>query len=546
MAWSSSVRSRLATTGRWLAPSLVCACAGTLAAGLVEGLELGGLAGAAAATGFLGLLAIPALFALGVAVRAIYAAWRPRVVLDGLIEEDGAAPRLAGWAAMMFFGTLGLAWAMFQGTWLLASWTAFKPMTLGFAQPVLAVGAALVLVAISRPGASLFAWIARRIDRRWRRGGRRTLLRPWPIFAGTGALALATTYALWLWIVRPRLGPVDTSLLHGPAAALVVTALGHAAWRALRGRLRPIAGVAIAAATAAAVAYAAIAVRTRPSLALQLGGDQPLAGLAIERLFELDEIRARISLTEFRPVARPGAPHPDIVLITIDTVRADRTPPYGGPAEMPVLQQLGQRGTVFVNAFAPSNVTRRSIPSMITGLQPNRIRGRVVGWALRIDPRHVLVAERLRAGGYETAGFMCCKGFWGAEARTGLGRGLEHVEIEPDGLALAKRARAWLEARERSGTRKPLFLWMHVLEPHNWTITGGEVRSESDKRKIYDRTLTASDAMLREVLSAFADRPADQAPISIVTADHGESLGDHGAPYHSTDLYNSNLSVPFV
>ena len=63
---------------------------------------------------------------------------------------------------------------------------------------------------------------------------------------------------------------------------------------------------------------------------------------------------------------------------------------------------------------------------MVTGLAPNRVKGRVVGWALRIDPRHVLLAERLLAGGYETAGFVCCNGFWGPDFRTGLQRGLEH------------------------------------------------------------------------------------------------------------------------
>jgi len=199
-----------------------------------------------------------------------------------------------------------------------------------------------------------------------------------------------------------------------------------------------------------------------------------------------------------------------------------------------------------VYAFAPSNVTRRSIPSIVTGLQPNRVRGRVVGWALRIDPRHVLLAERLRAGGYETAGFMCCKGFWGDEARTGLSRGLEHVHIEQNGMRLAKAARAWLDARERSKTKRPLFLWMHILEPHNWTGGITEPTNEDDRRRMYDRSLTASDGMMREVVGAFIERTPEQAPIVVVTADHGEGLGDHGAPYHSTDLYNSQIRVPLV
>ncbi len=254
-----------------------------------------------------------------------------------------------------------------------------------------------------------------------------------------------------------------------------------------------------------------------------------------------------MSLAADRPVARPGSSHPDIILITIDTVRADHTPPYGGTAEMPLLRELGMRGAVFDWAFAPSNVTRRSIPSMVTGLAPNRVKGRVVGWALRIDPRHVLLAERMVAGGYETAGFVCCYGFWGADFRTGLQRGLQTLVIEPNGRELAKLGRAWLEAREkRKGNRKPLFVWMHLLEPHNWQQGQGVPNSEEEKRRFYDRALASTDAMAVELLSALRDRPPEQAPIVIITADHGEGLGDHGQPYHSTDLYNSQIRVPFV
>jgi arylsulfatase A-like enzyme len=245
-------------------------------------------------------------------------------------------------------------------------------------------------------------------------------------------------------------------------------------------------------------------------------------------------------------MARPGAAHPDILLITIDTVRADHTPPYGGQAEMPVLRDLATRGTVFDWAFSPSNVTRRSIPSIVTGLAPNRVRGRVVGWALRVDPRHVLLAERLRAGGYDTAGFMCCEGFWGKEFHTGLERGLAHLEIESHGGALARNAHAWLDAREQRPDQPPLFLWMHILEPHNWAQVTGEPHTEADRRRFYDRSLAAADQMLQDVVTAFQRRAPDRMPIVIVTADHGEALGEHGQPFHSTDLYDSQIRVPFV
>ena len=530
---------------RWLAPSAVAACAGALGAGAFEGVGTGDLLGAAATAGFLSLIAIPVLLVASVAVRAIVTGWQPRALAKDLVEDGGGAPRLAGWVAMLWLGSLALAWATFQGTWQLHAWTKFKPDVVAFAQPVIAVGAALLLLAVSRPGARLFEGIARRIDARWRRKGRRTLLAPRVIFAGAGITCIALVYVLWRYVVTPRLGPIDTSLGTAPIVGLLVMVLVHALWRRLPTARRPL-GLAILAMSATTLAIAIVTVFVRASTTLEIWGDRPFAGLAIERLFDIDKIRANISLAAFRPTDRPGSPHPDIILVTIDTMRADHTPPYDGSAEMPVLKELGARGTVFDYAYAPSNVTRRSIPSMVIGVAPNRVKGRVVGWALRVDPRHVLVAERLQAAGYETAGFMCCHGFWSPEVRTGLQRGLAHLEIEPDGKKLATRARSWLTERDQHPGNRPLFLWMHILEPHNWTLGVGEPHSETEKRRFYDRSLTSADAALGELMLAFADRPPERAPIVIVTADHGEGLGDHGQPYHSTDLYNSQLRVPLV
>jgi hypothetical protein len=514
----------------------VCASAGTLTAGALEAIGAYDLLGGAATAGFLAMIAWPLLLVLSVLTRALYHWWQPETLRASLVEEDGTAPKLAGWLIVILLGSLAVAWALFQGTWLLFSWTAFKPLTLSFLEPVIAVAALLASIAASRPAARLFAHLARKLPKR--------ALRPRNLFVGVALLALIGTYLVWRLMARPRVGHVDTSILHAPIVALAMTAIAHALWP----RIPRIAGAALGMLTAACVAIAVISVYTRPSTTLEIWGDQPIAGVAIERVFDLDTIRARISLGEFRPIDKPGSPHPDIILITIDTVRADHTPPYGGAADMPILRELAQRGTTFSWAFAPSNVTRRSIPSIVTGLQPNNVRGRVVGWALRLDPRHVLLAERLKAGGYDTAGFMCCKGFWGEEARTGLSRGIAEKDliIEQHGPRLAKAARAWLDARERAGTKKPLFVWMHIIEPHNWTGGMAEPNNDDEKRRMYDKSLNASDGMVGEVVGAFAERSPEHAPIIIVTADHGEGLGDHGAPYHSTDLYSSQIRVPLV
>src|SRR5690606_35942167 len=93
---------------------------------------------------------------------------------------------------------------------------------------------------------------------------------------------------------------------------------------------------------------------------------------------------------------------------------------------------------------------------------------------------------------------------------------------------------------------KPLFLWMHLLEPHDWHAGSAPPATAEDKRRFYDRTLTATDAMMVELLGPLSGRAPEAAPIVVVTSDHGEALGDHGQPYHSTDLYNSQIRVPFV
>jgi len=527
LAAERAKRTKLLAALRWLVPSAVAASGGALIAGISEayGLELS--LGAYAA-GFVVLVALPTLFAASVLARGLWRAWQP-------IELD--RPRLAAWTAFVWLATFTLAWAMFQGTWVLAGMTAFKPMSMSFAEPLLAVAAALALVILSRPTVRLFAWLYAKLDRR-------LTLTPWRIAIGTIVKTLIAGYLIWHWLVKPRVGTLDLSVFVSPLLGIVGLIAVHVAWHRVV-RARRIVGAALGGAAVLALALALFAWQLRPNATLTIWGERPLAGLAIDKLFDLDAIRADISLAAYRPIEMPGAPHRDIVLITIDTVRADHTPPYGGKAEMPLLRELAAKGVVFEWAFSPSNVTRRSIPSMVTGLAPNRVRGRVVGWALRIDPRHVLLAERMQAGGYETAGFVCCYGFWGKAFRTGLQRGLQHLEIEPIGIKLASQARAWLLAREKRPNNKPLFLWMHILEPHGWQALGAP-RNDDERKRFYDRALTAADVAATQLMTAFADRKPESAPIVIIASDHGEALGEHGQPFHSTDLYNAQIHVPFV
>jgi arylsulfatase A-like enzyme len=465
-----------------------------------------------------------------------------------IVDARGAAPALLAWLLAIGLDALALAWLAFQGIWTLSNHTAFKVLSVSFAEPAIVVAAALGLVALTGPVVRVFTWLFGELEAEWQRGSKRALLTPWRIALGIPLLTAVVGELVWRLVIKPKIGPFDTAPFDAPLVAVAVWAACHPLAAVLAPRARAIAAAACGFVVVATIGAALYAEQTEPGLTLAIWGERPLAGEAIELAFDLDDIRAEMSLAAFVPVERPDSPHPDIVLVTIDTVRADHTPPYNTTtaADMPVLRQLGNVGVVFDWAFSPSNVTRRSIPSLAIGLQPNRVRGRVVGWALRVDPRHVLLAERLQAAGYDTAGFMCCKGFWGDEFHTGLQRGLDHLELETNGYELARRARVWLDARERSNPGKPLFLWMHLLEPHNWTVASGEGRNDAERRQLYDRTLSQSDAALGELLNAFSHRAPAKAPIVIVTADHGEGLGDHNHPFHSTDLYDSQTHVPLV
>jgi hypothetical protein len=531
-------QSAIKRASRWLAPSVAAAATGALAAGLHDGLPGGP---SAAAIGLAALIAFVPLFVLSAAVRGVVATWRPAELAASLVEDGGGMPRLAGWLATLWLGAAALSWATFTGTWQLAQMTAFKPLAVGFAQPVFAIVAVGLLAAASWPAARLFAALARRIDARWRRWGRRTLLTPRIMITVAALAGVGAACAVWTFAVKPRFGRLDTSLVVGPLVALGATGAAHVVGG--RGAVRRIAAIAIVVACAGLIAFAAIGTRLRPGATLDVWGRRPLATLALDTVFDIHAIRSRMPLAAVRPIAQPNARHPDIVLVTFDAVRADHTPPYGGPADMPVLRDLATRGAVFESAFSPSNHTRRSLPALVTGTAANRLRGTVDGPALQLDPRHVVLAERLRAAGYDTAGFVCCEALW---TRTGLERGLAHLVTDPSGLALARAANAWLAERLPRRERPPLFVWMHVVEPRNWRAANPGIPVEPLDRRRYLKALEDADAALRELMRGFANVPTERAPIVVVTADHGEGLGDHGEQFHGTDLYNPQTRVPFV
>ena len=425
----------------------------------------------------------------------------------------------------------------------LAIASSFHPLVVSLAMPMAVVAVATGLAVLSRPLVDLIDAGLSRLERRRAARGRRPVITPRTIAAAVVVGAAGVAVFSWFVSIRPRIGHFDLVLFVHPLVALAVLAAAHGAWRRWP-RARMPGGIAAATLVVALTAGALWVRTTRPSLLLEVWSRPTIAGLSIDEVFDLDAVRSEMTLTAFRPTARPAARHPDVVLITIDTVRYDRTPVGGGPARMPVLAALGARGAVFDWAFSPGNVTRRSIPSIVLGDSATRVRGRVAGWALRLDPRHVLLAERFKAAGYDTAAFVCCASFWAPRHKLGINRGLDHLYINESGRTLAEAARAWLEERDSTHPRRPLFMWMHFIEVHNWNGDHPHPQFTDADRKRYDRVLSEVDHYLGTVVTAFAQRPPGEQPIIVITADHGEGLGDHGVPYHSDGMYDSQIHVP--
>ncbi|HEV7242998.1 MAG TPA: sulfatase-like hydrolase/transferase [Thermoanaerobaculia bacterium] len=231
----------------------------------------------------------------------------------------------------------------------------------------------------------------------------------------------------------------------------------------------------------------------------------------------------------------PAPERPSILLVTLDTTRADA---FG--AHTPAFNALAARGLQFRHAYATVPQTLPSHASMFTGLYPA---GHGVHENARpLDEKHSLVAERLKAAGYRTAAFISA---FALARRFGLARGFEvYDEDFGDGNAERRakettdRALAWLAAQPE----QPLFLWVHYYDPH-YPYTPPEPFLTQHANQPYLGEVASMDEQMGRLIAAF--EKLGPAAI-IVLADHGEGLGDHGEQQHGNLLYQATMHVPLV
>ena len=264
-----------------------------------------------------------------------------------------------------------------------------------------------------------------------------------------------------------------------------------------------------------------------------------------------------------QPAPTPGT-RPDIVLISIDTLRADRV----GVGLTPVLDALAARGARFLNARTVAPLTLPAHVTLMTGVRPPTHGVRLNG-VHRFEGAPAAVASRLREAGYRTAAFV---GAYVLDRRFGLDQGFdtyddeiprrsgasERLEAERRGEVVVDRALAWLRAqtataaaRESSGSQAraphagpPLFLWVHLYDPHAPYEPPAEFLARAGG-KAYDGEVAYADAQVGRLLDTL-DRSGRARAVVVVAGDHGESLGEHGEPTHGMLLYESAMRAPLI
>ena len=243
---------------------------------------------------------------------------------------------------------------------------------------------------------------------------------------------------------------------------------------------------------------------------------------------------------------RPASPPPvrHVVLITIDTLRADRVGAYGGPARTPAIDALARDGARFDRAYATAPITLTSHASLMTGRYPPGHGGRHNGMRITLEPE--TLAERFARNGFATGGFV---GAFPLDRRFGLIKGFQaygdqmprdargRVTNERPGRAVVDEALAWV-ARKRS---ERIFLWVHLFEPH---APYGQPGASGPPLARYDADIAEADAQIARLLAGLGFDPAQT--LFVVTADHGEAFGEHGEISHSVFTYDTTLRIPLV
>ena len=261
------------------------------------------------------------------------------------------------------------------------------------------------------------------------------------------------------------------------------------------------------------------------------------------------------------PDAVPRAPN--VLLVSIDALRADHVGAYGYARDTtPRIDALARQSVLFKNSWAPSPSTRYSVPAMLTGRYESTIAwgSPAVHWPPQVLPENRLLAEMFKDHGYHTGALVPAHYFeptWGlTQGFDDYDNSLAHLHANPFGgdparatgsssKELADLGIEWLVKHGKGPA--PFFLWMHFYDPHYLYEKHPEVPSFGEQDvDLYDGEIRFTDLHIGRVLDALRAAGRWDDTVIIVTADHGEGFGEHGVKQHGYHIYAQQNKVPFL
>jgi len=256
-------------------------------------------------------------------------------------------------------------------------------------------------------------------------------------------------------------------------------------------------------------------------------------------------------------VAPIGARRPNVILITIDTLRADHVGCYGAKnAKTPTLDALAHDGVVFERAISQVPLTWPSHAVILTGTYPfqNGVQdftGQPLGAQFRS------VAQAFQKSGYATGAVVSA---FVLDRSWGLARGFDFYDDAFDAETFKKkdvglvdrragesvpRAISWLKRATASPAHRPFFFWLHLYDPHSPYDPPEPYRTEY-RGHLYDGEIAYVDHELGSLIAWLKQNRLYDSSVIVMLSDHGESLGEHGEDEHGFFVYNSTVHVPLI
>ena len=263
-------------------------------------------------------------------------------------------------------------------------------------------------------------------------------------------------------------------------------------------------------------------------------------------------IFAAASSVAVLPSAGPE-PALNVIVITIDTLRADHLACYGyKQVRTPNIDALAAQGTRFERAYTPVPVTLPAHSSIFTGTYP-MLSGMHDFSANKLTPQQPTLASVLKEHGYTTGAVI---GSAVLDSRFGLGHGFDFYydhfefsrldesnldEMERPGDVVADLTLDWLG----KNYQKKFFLWMHLYDPH-YPYRPPVPYSQQYASHLYDGEIAFADSQVGRLLRFLKDKGLYQKTLIVLAGDHGEGLGEHGEKTHGFFIYSATLHVPLL